>query len=160
MTSSTDKADPYREVIYSLENLAVEDSGRRFVRFVEIETFVESVLLSPWWEQQFPEAPIEVQLFRRSRSATFSAAAVDRTGNEAAIWIRDGSWDAVTVVHELAHVASAQRAHSPDPTGAHGQEFATVLLLLWKELLGLHAYGALRSGFDGQGVPYRRERLF
>ncbi len=160
MTFSNQPADPYRESVYSLENLALPDNGRRFGRFAELQLYVDAVLTSPWWDQQFPQAPIEVELFRRSRSATFSAAAVDGSGNEAAIWIRDGSWDAVTVVHELAHLASAQRAHTPDPTGPHGQEFATALLLLWRELLGVHAYGALRSGFDGQGVPYRRERLF
>jgi len=160
MTPAFDAADPYRECVYALEAQALEDNGRKFTRFAQVESYVESVLVSPWWEQQFPDAPLEVQLFRRSRSATFSAAAVDRLGDEAAIWIRDGSWDAVTVVHELAHVASAQPTYNPDPTGAHGQAFTTALLLLWRELLGLHAYGALQSGFDDQGVPYLRERFF
>ena len=152
--------DRYREVVYAIENQGLPDGGRSFARFADLEDYVESVLMGPWWDHEFPGAPIEVELIRRSRTATFSAAAVDRTGEEAAIWIRDGSWDAVTVVHELAHVASAQAAPRSDPTGPHGQEFATALLLLWRELLGLHAYGALRSGFDDHGVPYRRERLF
>jgi len=112
-----------------------------------------------WWDQCFPDAPIEVDVMRRSRGATFSAAHVSADGDGAALWIRDGSWDGVTVVHELAHVASAAAAGPDDPTGPHGREFATALLLLWRELLGVHAYGALRSGLDDHGVPYRRERL-
>ncbi|MEX0768135.1 MAG: hypothetical protein WD029_06665, partial [Microthrixaceae bacterium] len=130
MMKAADSTDPFRERVYALEAQALEDNGRKFAKFAQIESYVESVLLSPWWEHQFPAAPLDVQLFRRSRSATFSAAAVDRSGEEAAIWIRDGSWDAVTVVHELAHVASAQPVHSPDPTGAHGQAFTTALLVL------------------------------
>ena len=160
MTSNALAEDPHRDVIYAAENQAMPSGGRHFSRFTDLEAYVESVLAGSWWDREFPAAPLEVQLIRRSRSATFSAAAVDRTGDEAAIWIRDGSWDAVTVVHELAHVASAQPTSSPDPTGPHGQEFATALLLMWREFLGLHAYGALLSGFDDHGVPYRRERLF
>ena len=81
-------------------------------------------------------------------------------GDEAAIWIRDGSWDAVTVVHELAHVATGVAGHGEGPDGGpHGVGFATTLLRCWRELLGVQAYGALRSAFDTNGIPYRRERL-
>jgi putative metallohydrolase (TIGR04338 family) len=152
---SPDPTDPYRDVVYACEGEAVPDGGRRFRRFTELESYVESVMTGPWWERTFPQAPLEVDVMRRSRGATFSAAHVNAAGDAAALWIRDGSWDVVTVVHELAHVAGAR----PDPTGPHGATFATALLQLWRELLGVHAYGALRSGFDDHGVPYRRDRL-
>jgi putative metallohydrolase (TIGR04338 family) len=154
--SGSDPADPHREVLYRCEHLAQPDGGRRFRRFSQVQQYVVSVVLGAWWEATFPDAPVEVEVMRRSSGATFSAAHVDPTGDEAVIWIRDGSWDAVTVVHELAHVAVGARAVVDGP---HGAEFATVLLTCWRELLGVQAYGALRSAFDANGIPYRRGRL-
>ena len=72
-----------------------------------------------------------------------------------AIWLRDGSWDLVTIVHELAHVATGEL---PPGSSAHGAEFATTLLACWRELLGVQAYGALRSALTANGVPYQRDR--
>ncbi|MHB1137924.1 MAG: hypothetical protein ACYC2O_03140 [Microthrixaceae bacterium] len=150
-------ADPHRDALYAAEHAALPDGGRRFRRFAEVDAYVTSVVTGPFWEGRFPDAPLEVEVLRRSRGATFSAAHVTDDGDAAAVWLRDGSWDLVTVVHELAHVAAA--AGRSDPTGPHGERFATALLVLWRELLGVHAYGALRSCLDDQGVPYRRDRL-
>ena len=147
-------ADPHRDAVYRAEHQALPDGGRHFARFAELEAWVERVVLGPRWEAMFPEAPLEVAVLRRSRSATFSAAHVTPSGDAAAIWIRDGSWDAATVVHELAHVAAGGH---PDPSGPHGRRFATALLRLWRELMGVHAYGALRSALEDQGVPYQRD---
>ncbi len=148
--------DPHRDAVYRAEHDALPDGGRRFRRFSELEAWVEQVVLGPAWEALFPDAPLEVAVLRRSRGATFSAAHVTPDGDAAAVWIRDGSWDAATVVHELAHVAAGP---SPDPTGPHGSRFATALLRLWRELLGVHAYGALRSALEVHGVPYQRDAL-
>lgn len=148
--------DPYQQRVYDAENAALADGGRVFRRFAELERWVESVVLGPDWEAMFPDAPLDVAVLRRSRSATFSAANLPGHGQDAAIWIRDGSWDVVTVVHELAHVAAGT---APDPTGAHGAEFTTALLRLWRAKLGVHAYGALRSALDARAVPYHRARL-
>ena len=150
-------ADPHRDPLYAAEHAALPDGGRRFRRFDEVDAYVTSVVTGPFWEARFPDAPIEVEVLRRSRGATFSAAHVTAQGDAAAVWLRDGSWDLVTVAHELAHVASA--AGPADPTGPHGERFATALLVLWRELLGVHAYCALRSCLEDQGVPYRRDRL-
>ena len=146
--------DPYQEHLYAAEHQALPDGGRRFRRFAELEQWVASVALGPWWESTFPTAPLDVTVLRRSSGATFSAARVE--GDEAAVWIRDGSWDVVTVVHELAHVAVGSD-HGPD--GPHGATFATTLLICWRELIGVQAYGALRSALERNGVPYHRERL-
>lgn len=153
-----DPTDPHRDALYAAELAALPDEGRRFHRFVQVCDYVESVVLGPWWERTFPDAPIEVAVLRRSRSATFSAAHVTDDGSEGVIFLRDGSWNAATVVHELAHVAAAPRATS-DRSGPHGEQFATALLQLWREHLGVHAYGALRSGLEDHGVPYQRDRL-
>lgn len=147
-------ADPYQERLYLAEQQALTDGGRRFRRFAELEQWVASVVLGPWWESTFPGAPLDVTVLRRSSGATFSAARVE--GDEAAMWIRDGSWDVVTVVHELAHVAVGTE-HGDD--GPHGSTFATTLLMCWRELIGVQAYGALRSTLERNGVPYQRDRL-
>jgi putative metallohydrolase (TIGR04338 family) len=146
--------DPYQERLYAAEHQALPDGGRRFRRFAELEQWVATVVLGPWWESTFPAAPLDVTVLRRSSGATFSAARVE--GDEAALWIRDGSWDVVTVVHELTHVAVGPD-HGTD--GPHGVRFATTLLVCWRELIGVQAYGALRSTLDRNGVPYHRGRL-
>ncbi len=148
--------DPHQQGLYRAEHQAQPDGGRRFHRFADLQGYVESVTTGEWWERYFPDAPIEVVVERRSRGATFSAAHVTPSGDEAIIWIRDGSWDAVTVVHELAHVATGDR-HGRD--GAHGTEFATNLLVCWRELLGAQAYGALRSTLEANGIPFHHDRL-
>ena len=148
-------ADPHRQALYDAEYDASPEGGRRFTRFAHLERYVQDVVLGAWWERTFPDAPIEVDVLRRSRSATFSAAHVPADRDAAVVWIRDGSWDQVTVVHELAHVATGP----VDRTGPHGARFATTLLICWRELLGVHAYGALRSALDAHGVPYQRDRL-
>lgn len=146
--------DPFRDVVYAAENEAAPDGGRRFRRFSQIESMIDTVVTSSWWDDTFPHAPIEVVVMRRSRGATFSAATVDRRADAAAVWIRDGSWDMVTVLHELAHVA----ASADDPTGPHGEGFAMALCELWRRYMGFHAYGSLQSALTAQGVPLRLGR--
>ncbi len=151
-----DPSDPHRDALYRAEHQALPDGGRRFRRFAELEQYVTATVLGPWWERTFPTAPVDVAVLRRSSGATFSAAYVDDVGDDAAIWIRDGSWDLVTVVHELAHVAAGPPVRGE---GSHGRGFATALLRCWRELLGVEAYGALRSTLDANGIPYHRDRL-
>lgn len=163
MTDRVDPEDPHQAAVYAAEAAALPDGGRRFRRFAEVEAYVRAVLDDPWWEQRFPHAPVHVDVLRRSRSATFSAAHVDPRGWDAVVWIRDGSWDAVTVVHELAHVAvgggGPGRATAPaPPSAAHGPAFVEALADLWRRHLGVHAYGALLGALVDHGVPYQRDR--
>ena len=159
--------DPEAAAVYAAESAALPDGGRRFRRFAEIEAFVADALADPWWEQRFPDAPVQVDVLRRSRGATFSAAHVDPAGWDAAIWIRDGSWDAVTVVHELAHVAvggpgpgrGSDRSAGTELDRGHGAEFVAALVDLWRHHLGVFAYGALLGALVDHGVPYQRGRL-
>ena len=59
-----DRGDPSgsrtASALYRCEHLALPDGGRRFRRFAELERFVTEVVLGPWWEQSFPDAPIDV----------------------------------------------------------------------------------------------------
>lgn len=156
MSDRPSSVDPYQQGLYQAEHQALPDGGRRFRRFADLEHYVDQVITGAWWERSFPTAPIDVTVYRRSSGATFSAAHVTPAGDEAAIWIRDGSWDAVTVVHELAHVATGNDGGADGP---HGSEFVTNLLLCWRELLGVQAYGALRSTLGANGIPFHQDRL-
>jgi putative metallohydrolase (TIGR04338 family) len=154
VTPPAGDADPLGAAVVAAEHRALPDGGRRFRRFAELEAWVREVLDDPWWSDEFPDAPVEVDVLRRSRGATFSAAHVTPAGDSAAIWIRDGSWDAATAAHELAHVACG-----PTDLGeAHGPAFAAALLAIWRRHLGVQAYGALRSALEENGVPYQRRR--
>lgn len=158
-----DPGDPFRLAVYEAEDTALPDGGRRFVRFAELTEWVRSAIADPWWEATFPGAPVEVDVMRRSRGSTFSAAHVDRRADAAVIWVREGSWNAVTVVHELAHVAtprtSALRTATARTAEPHGAEYVGALLGLWRRHLGLHAYGALRSALAARGVPLSHDLL-
>lgn len=143
--------------VYEAEEEALPGGGRRFRRFADVEAFVDSVTAEPFWEVTFPEAPVSVEVHRRSRSATFSAAHVSDDGWDGRMWIREGSWNAVTVLHELAHVATGSYATparwAAEPS--HGPRFVDALCLLWRRHLGIHAYGALVLALGGRGVVTR-----
>ena len=137
--------DPDRERVYAAEAAALTDGGRPFTRFTAVVDYVESVVLEPWWEMTFPDAPIEVEVGRRSRGATFSCAMVSPERDAGILLIRDGSWDAATIVHELAHFATMEARPFEPP---HGPRFVDALTVLWRRHLGVHAYGALCSALD------------
>jgi putative metallohydrolase (TIGR04338 family) len=125
---------------------------RRFRRFADIEAYVEQVVLSAWWSESFPSAPLEVEVLRRSRSATFSAAAT--TGDEVGLLaLVDGhGWGLETVLHELAHLVAGA------PAG-HGRAFREALLALWRREAGIEAWVALAKalgpGPAGDGGAHR-----
>ena len=131
--------DPRAEAVYAAERHAVASVPlRRFGRFADIEAYVEQVVLSAWWSETFASAPLEVEVLRRSRSATFSAAAT--TGDEVGLLaLVDGhGWGLETVLHELAHVAAGSAA-------GHGPRFTRALELLWRHEAGVEAWAALRA---------------
>jgi putative metallohydrolase (TIGR04338 family) len=136
-------------LVYQAEAEAVEPDVGRFSRFVEVESFVDGVLTDLRWRDGLESRwsltpPLEVVLLRRSRSATFSAAEHHRP----VIHLRDGSWDRLTILHELAHLAALDPEH-------HGALFCGVELDLVRWFIGFQAYGALRTRFDELGVRYR-----
>ena len=135
--------------VYQAEHDALHDSIGRFTRFERVESWVTEVIGDPRWSEGLAarwsiDPPLEVALVRRSRSATFSAAELARP----VVHLRDGSWDRLTILHELAHLASR------DPDG-HGPLFCSVELDLVRWFCGYHAYGALCSAFEAAGVQRR-----
>jgi len=145
--------DPEGLLVQTAEDEALPGGGRRFRRFAEVRAYVDHVVGDPWWSDTFPWAPVAVHLERRSRSATFSAAHVAVDG-DAVVFLRDGSWDAVTVLHELAHVAARSGLGDRPP---HGPEFTDALRSLWRRHLGIQAWAALdlALGADVQGRATR-----
>lgn len=131
---------------------------RRFPRFSQIEQYVAAVLLTRWWSETFPDAPLEVVVLRRSRTATFSAATITgRTPTPSAtgaggdglgvIWLVDGrGWGLETVLHEMAHLAAGIGA-------GHGVAFRSALGHLWRHEAGIEAWAALQAGLSSYGPP-------
>lgn len=144
------------EVVEAAEEYAIGVVPlRRFRRFTHIEIYLETLVTGSWWSLRFPDAPLEVLLQRRSRGATFSAAAcsgrgrridgreVDRPG---LIWLVDGAgWGLETVLHELAHLAAGPRV-------GHGPEFRDALGDLWRHEAGIEAWAALQHGCSTAGL--------
>lgn len=138
---TSDPTDPDRDAVYAAEDAVLAVVGPRLGRWRDVETYLDSVLADPGYSELFPDAPIEVVLDRRSRSARASLALPDH----ATILIRDGSWNALTVLHELAHLAAPG---SP----AHGPRFVTAELALVCRFCGIEAYVALRTALVAHGI--------
>jgi len=146
--------DPDGLLVQAAEDEAAPGGGRRFARFTEVQDYVAAVVGDHWWSQTFPWAPVDVAVERRSRSATFSAAHVAVSG-EAVVFLRDGSWDAVTVLHELAHVAARSGLGASQ---SHGPEFTDALLQLWRRHLGVQAWAALVQALPDRSPARHRDR--
>ena len=95
------------------------------------------------FHEAFESAPLEIEVRRRSRSARASLA----VPGDRVIWIRDGAWNAITILHELAHLARV--AEEP-----HGAAFAGAELELIRLFSGFDDYVALRTAFDAHDVAY------
>lgn len=142
-------ADPTAPDVYAAEARAAAEAGlRRYRTFAELCAHVEAIVCSEWWDTTFPDAPVDVEVARRSRTATFSAACRSDDGDAAVIAIVDGHhWDAQVVLHELAHLAAGRGA-------AHGKRFRRALVELWRHEAGIVAATCLRSEFTAAGLEH------
>ncbi|MGI9578077.1 MAG: hypothetical protein ACR2OH_07770 [Microthrixaceae bacterium] len=134
------------ELLYACEDRSAQlASLRRFATFASLESYVQRTVLSGWWSAEFPDAPLDVEVTRRSRNATCSLAATDTDG-VGLIAIVDGTgWGLETVLHELAHLASG-------PASAHDSRFTTTLMALWRHEAGVEAWAALGAELDRHGL--------
>lgn len=144
-SAQLDPSDPWRHLVYAAEDAVSAEIGPALRRWTDVEAFLESVLVSDHYQDHFPDAPLDVELRRRSRSARASLA-VPANG---VILVRDGSWDALTVLHELAHLVA------PDGT-PHGRRFVEAELELVRGRCGIAASAALRHSFVQHGLPLDR----
>jgi putative metallohydrolase (TIGR04338 family) len=137
------EADPQADRLYRAEDAALGDRGPDLRRWTEVIAFVERVITAPEWVEAEPSLPLDIAVERRSRSARYAAA----HHASATIWIPDGQWTVVTVLHELAHLAAPG-------TEPHGPRYAAAELDLVRWVLGVDAYAELRAAFDDAGVRY------
>ena len=130
--------------VYAAEDAASEAfPPRRYRTFAELRSHIEAIVCSDWWADTFPEAPIEVHVERRSRTATFSAAC--RRDGAGILWFVDGEhWNASAVCHELAHVAS---------NSGHDARFRDALVTLWRRECGFLAATELSARLDDRSPP-------
>lgn len=140
----TSAADPQRDRVYAAEDGVDAEIGPAMRRWHDVEEFLERVLSSAAYVDRFPHAPLDVVIERRSRGARSSLA----LPHHATILVRDGSWSALVVLHELAHlVAPADATHEP-----HGARFAATVLRLVRDHCGIEAAAALGAAFERNGV--------
>lgn len=161
-TDVTGSADPQREAVYLAEDAVIGEIGRALPTFTDVLAFLEGVLLDPAYLDRFAAAPLDVEIVRRSRGARSSVA----LPHNDTIHLRDGSWNALTVLHELAHLvvhadppAAASlldpRRHGADRADTfadHGPAFVATELALVRDHCGFDAYATLRSAFVDHGV--------
>jgi putative metallohydrolase (TIGR04338 family) len=142
-SSGSDPSDPQAGAVYRAEDAALAGVGPRLARWADVEAFVEAVVTSPDWVEHPAVPPIEVVVERRSSSARYAAASHEH----ATVWIPAGHWTAPVVLHELAHLLCPS-------TEDHGPAWCGAFLWLVRRVLGIEAYGALRTAFDRAGVRY------
>lgn len=133
----TDEVDPQARRVYAAEDAVIDEVGPRWRRWRDVEGYLDSILADHWLHEAFENAPLEITLERRSHSATASLADAERC----VIWILDGSWNALTLLHELAHVVAP-------PDSGHGTAFVAAELELVRRFCGFEPYIALRASLD------------
>ena len=146
-SSATHGSDDPAAAVYAAEDAAAEAfPPRRYRTFAELRSHVEAIVCSDWWADSFPDAPIEVHVERRSRTATFSAAC--RRDGAGILWFVDGEhWTAGAVCHELAHIASGS---------GHDDRFWLALVALWRRECGFTAATELSAQL-GSRLPDIRD---
>lgn len=141
--------DPWAEVIGECEDAVESVLGPRWRRWKELVAWVHGVTTHPEWDELFPGAPIDVDVQRRSSSAHYAAAHVP----SATIFIPDGSWSAVVVIHELAHLAAPHLVGGRVETEpSHGPTFVAAELTIVRRFAGVEAWVALRGELRAAGL--------
>lgn len=133
--------DPWAARVEAAERRALHDRGPRWRRWADVVTWTHTVLTHADWIDVFPEAPIDVDIVRRSHSAHYALAHFE----SATIAIPDGAWSAEIVLHELAHLAAPGAP-------AHGPGFVSAELHLVRRFLGIDAWAAFTAALAAEGI--------
>lgn len=136
--------------LYAAEHDGVPN-GRVFDRLTQLRTFVEDLVLDPWFTEHYPHVIGVVVEDRGSRTDSTGTWFADTGVGQ--IEMARSHWDARTVCHELAHVTAdseGSRSHCPI--------FAQHYLELIRHFIGLQEYAALKLAFDQHGIIYRKAR--
>ena len=102
----------------------------------ELVTYVNYLTHSDWWITSFPAAIVGVNVETRSPSARFAVA----TGETIAIPNNPDHRSIVTVLHELAHIATAS-------ADGHGPIFRSAFIKLVRKEMGFYAAVELEQAY-------------
>jgi hypothetical protein len=132
--------DSQQKRVYDAERGVPE--GFVWDSIVGAQYYVDRLLTSPWWQQHFPSVRDVVVLDVGSRPSSRGPKGV----HGGAIELSNVMCDQLTVLHELAHIAS------PPATADHGAEFARIYLLLVRHYMGNGVAAKLACNFDAHRV--------
>lgn len=117
--------------MYSAEKV-LHLQGRAWARLSDVQVYVDSLIDTDWFFENFPEV-MTVSL-SRCRSRWSLAGALCEGGGD--IFIGAGGMTQPVILHELAHLCT------PETVG-HGPQFAQVYLKLVRHEMGFLAYSDL-----------------
>jgi putative metallohydrolase (TIGR04338 family) len=135
----SDIRDGQRQRLYDAERAISE--GLVWDSLVAAQQYVDESLASPWWQMHFPSVRCVV-LF--NREGTYAQAHKGVHGG--AIQLPSWALNQLTLVHELAHLAS------PPETIGHGPAFAGIYLLLVQHCMEAHVAWQLECHFSARRV--------
>jgi putative metallohydrolase (TIGR04338 family) len=141
--------DSQRGRLYQAENEVAAILRDELPKIGQMQAFVDEILRSPWLQGQFGTrmlAPITVVGGHGQRDATahcfMSEISMPRALRSKFI-----------VLHEVAHILTA-RFYGEDRFAAHGEHFATFLLMLVDHFLGAEDCQDLLQAFARWGVAH------
>jgi putative metallohydrolase (TIGR04338 family) len=118
-----DSRDVQRQRLYNAENRVPE--GLRWDSLLAAQQYVDGLLASPWWHRHFPSVRCVV-LFDHGGQYALAHKGV----HGGAIQFPRGARTPLTLMHELAHLAS------PPRTICHGPVYAGIYLRLVQHCMG------------------------
>jgi putative metallohydrolase (TIGR04338 family) len=133
--------------LYAAEAEVEWSIGRDLTQLAALRSFVDEVLAMDTVQERFPSLPESVNVEPRSRTAR-SSVAVPLTGT---IFVHDKSRNALTVLHELAHLLTPSDSE-------HGPLFVDVEIELVRLACGVMASAELALAFARHGVVVDRAR--
>ncbi|MBM3683409.1 MAG: hypothetical protein FJW83_02540 [Actinobacteria bacterium] len=125
--------DPQQARVYAAEE-ALAPLARRFADVAEVRTFLQEVVADEAVGERWPHAEVpEVRLGPANLSCSYAT-------DDGLVVLRRDHLDAVSVLHELAHVLEV--------ADGHGNRFATAFAFLVRRHIGVDAWAALAARYE------------
>lgn len=121
--------------VYEAE--AVLQEGRRFGSISEVQSFVDELRETDWWEREY-EGLFRIEVYGRPE-AGWSVGSWNAEMNAGKIELTPAGMTLRTVVHEVSHVLAGFRYGS----GSHDPWYARTMLEAVYRLMGSDAYRTL-----------------
>lgn len=136
------RSTPEAEAVYRAETV-LDPVTRQFRTMRELGAYVDQLVESDWFIEQFPWVTYGPEVYARSSSARFS-----QCWDDGVLGIVNNPRHRTVgvVLHELAHYVQS------DPAAEHGPMFRGAMLLLVRQEMGFHAWVELVEA-------YRQENL-